>query len=343
MCVEKKYLCGLLGDFIKQVPAPAPPGHLDWGRLEQVAGRNLVMPIVCHMTQNFPLPEAVGRRWKNHQIGIELFHARAHAATTWLCEALEQAGIPVVVMRGMALAQGRYPSPSLRPMVDVDLLVPPAARFALPAFFRDHGLNPVKMLRSQFVCQVNGVVFEIHWSFLTPKRYRQAVDANLWLGDRRPLPAWGGKVFGLAPEHELVALVCHAFIHHELDTLLSLVDIGLVSQGDNLNWRAIWTWCSQASLSRLFWFTLALVEWLFHLGLPETIVQAGLPWADFPTRRLQAYEAPLLATDTRADLFHRQLHLLQVAETPAIKFRQVLRLFNMDQLGRLVSFKPGAS
>lgn len=41
--------------------------------------------------------------------------------------AFQAAGVPVLVFKGAALTLGAYPKPGLRPMTDLDLLVPPAA------------------------------------------------------------------------------------------------------------------------------------------------------------------------------------------------------------------------
>jgi len=337
---EADFLCRVLGSFIKKVNLPNQPPSMDWPRFEQMAARNQVMPIVHYALGVSGVPPEISQRWNRLAIGIELHHARAKEATLKLCRLLESEGIPAVVMRGMALARWLYPSPALRPMVDVDILVAPTARHTLSASLEKWGLSPAKVLRSQLVYQIDGVVFEIHWSFLTPKRYRDTVDAAAWLASRRLLRGWEGAVFGLSPEHELIALVCHSFIHHELNSLLPLVDIGLVSCLDGLDWRYVSDWCDRASVGRLFWVTIALVDGLFGLGLPQKTELAGVRYRSFQERTLEAYRSPLFAEDTRTHFLRRKLNLLHVAETPMIKLRQVVRLFSMDQIGGLVLFRP---
>jgi hypothetical protein len=340
MHYEADYLCRVLGSFIKKTEPPVQSHGIPWPHFEKMAARNLVMPIVHYVIGDSGLPLEFSQRWNQQAIGIELHHARARAATLKLCQILESEGIPAVVLRGMALAQWIYPSPALRPMVDVDILVAPTARHILVAGLEKRGLSPTKMLRSQFVYQIDGVVFEIHWSFLTPKRYRDTVDAAAWLASRRLLPGWDGMVFGLSPENELIELVCHSFIHHELNSLLPLVDIGLVSCLDGLDWRYISDWCEQASVGRLFWFTIAFVDALFNLGLPQKTEPAGVRYPPIQKHVFEAYWTPLFAKDARSHFLHRKLNLLHVAETPMIKLRQVVRLLNLDQLGRLFLFRP---
>ena len=340
MDYEVDYLCRLLGNFIKKSEPPVPSHSIDWPHLEKMAAHNLVMPIVYYSIGDSILPLKCNQRWNQQAIGIELHHARARAATLKLCRILENEGIPTVVLRGMALAQWLYPSPALRPMVDVDILVAPNARHTLPTILEKWGLLPILVLRSQFVYKIDEVVFEIHWSFLTPKRYRDTIDAAGWLDLRRPLPGWEGMVFGLSPENELIELVCHSFIHHELESLLSLVDIGLAASLDGLDWRYISDWCDKHSVGRLFWFTIAFVDVLFSLGLSQRTELAEVRLPLIQKRTFEAYWTPLFAKDTRTHFFHRKLNLLHVAETPMIKLRQVIRLLDVNKLGRLVLFRP---
>jgi len=329
-----------LGSFIKKTEPPVPSPNIVWPRLEGLAAHNLVMPIVYHVIGGTHLPPEFNDRWNQQAIGIDLHYARARAAALKLCRFLEGAGIPSVVLRGMALADSLYPSPALRPMVDVDILVNPDARHTLRAVLKREGLSPVLVLRSQLVYKIDEVVFEIHWSFLTPKRYRDTVDPAEWLASRRPLRGWNGMAFGLSPENELIGLACHSFIHHELEGLLSLVDIGLAAHVEGLDWRYISTWCEKHSVGRLFWFTIAFGDALFGLGLEPKTEMAGLRWPQIPGDTFNSYWAPMFAEDTRSHFLRRKFNLLKVAETPMIKLRQLIRLLNADQLGHFLLFRP---
>lgn len=337
---ETDFLCRVLGGFIKKSGPPTQPVGMDWPRLEQLAAGNRVMSIVHYALGANGVPHDISQRWNRMAIGTELHHARARGAILKLFQILECEGIPAVVLRGMALAQWLYPSPALRPMVDVDILIAPAARHTLPGILKKYGFPPPLVLRSQLAYQIDGVVFEIHWSFLTPKRYRDTVKADDWLATRRPLPGWEAGVFGLSPENELIELVCHSFIHHEMNSLLPLVDIGLASCLDGLDWGYVSDWCEQRSVGRLFWFTIAFVDALFSLGLSQKAASAGVRFPTHQERTLEAYRAPLFSRDTRMHFLARKLNLLRMAETPMIKLRQVIRLLSTDHLLRLVRFRP---
>lgn len=98
-----------------------------WSRLPDQAEKHGLGPLVyTHFKAiNALVPAEVGISLK----GLALRHRRANAVlTTMLAEILNQlycAGIPVLVLKGAALAYLVYPRPELRPMRDLDLLVRP--------------------------------------------------------------------------------------------------------------------------------------------------------------------------------------------------------------------------
>ncbi len=312
---------------------------LDWGRIEEIAGRNSVMPILLSVLDNSQIPKNIVHRWRQLSIGTELFYQRAKRAAITLCRIFDEEGIPAAVLRGMALTQSVYPDPSLRPMVDVDILVPESARHILPQLMQKHGLVLKTALRSQFIYLIDGVVFEIHWSLLTPKRYRNIVDAAAWLESRRLTPTGEGMLYCLTPENELLELVFHSFIHHEVKNLLQLIDIALVSNLEALDWHYLVSWCRDASVTRLFFFTVGLADHLFKLGLRKRLNEVGAALPSLCGDMVDAYQASWLGGDTRRQFLRRKANLLHVAESPMVKLRQVVRFFSVDELCRFARFK----
>ena len=336
---EADFICSTLASFMtKSTPPPVPSG-LDWRRVEQIAGRNSVMPVLLSILDHSQLPEEIVHRWQSLTIGVELFYQRAKRAAIRLCGILEEEGVAAAVLRGMALTQSVYPDPALRPMVDVDVLVPALARQVVPQIMEKRGLDLKRTLRSQFVCLIEGVVFEIHWSLLTPKRYRNIVDAAAWLESRRLVPTGDGPLPCLSPENELLELVCHSFIHHEVKNLLQLLDIGLVADRDGLDWDYVVSWCRDASVTRLFFFTIGLADHLFHSGLRERLHAIGIVMPPLNDGMAAAYRSHLFGADSRWQLVRRKAHLLHVAEGPLVPLRQAVRFFSADEVWRFVRGK----
>ncbi len=334
--IESKFIVGVLAAFLNNKPPPVVPGGLDWRWLRCIAGQNMTGPLLWHVLGAESVPAEVGVEWKESVIGLELFHERATKAALGLFTIFEEAGIAAVVLRGMALSHTVYRHMRVRPMVDVDVLISPEDRDLTQRALRQQGLEVKAILRSQLVYVVDGVVFEVHWSFMTPKRFRRAVDVSSWLGTRRPIRLSGGTLYSLSLENELLELALHSFVHHEIGTLLQLVDIGMLARTPELDWDYIKAWCAKSSVSRLTFFTIKLVDRLFDLGLSPRLARLGIEDPAWDERFFAAHVARLCGSDSRQHTITRKAQLLQVAESPGAFLRQAIRFVSLDQVRHLV-------
>ncbi|MDX9993535.1 MAG: nucleotidyltransferase family protein [Anaerolineales bacterium] len=167
---------------------------------------------------------------------------RAAYAATWaqnqnilrelakISGAFERAGIPLVVLKGACFLLTLYEDIGLRPMGDLDLLVP-AARFDLALQtaqalgYQDQIPEPAPGLRAMLnheVClQKPGLTFalEIHHSLVADKTYSYAVPVDWFWTQSEPLsaPAPGarfGALLMLSPEAQLLYAASHAMLQH---------------------------------------------------------------------------------------------------------------------------------
>ncbi len=128
---------------------------------------------------------------------------------------LRAAGLEPIVFKGPALAT-RYPAPGLRPMVDIDLLLPPAAHAAAVAALAGAGWAPLQRPgRSHYDTpmthpDVPGLVLEVHQGLdVWYDRANKETIGDLW-DVRIPIRCMGTDAFGLPVEAEVVALAAHA-------------------------------------------------------------------------------------------------------------------------------------
>lgn len=181
---------------------------------------------------------------------------RAHVDAT-----LSAAGIPALWLKGAALAETVYPQPVLRPMGDLDVLVPFERRAqALAALkaagYADEPRDPLAALVAPFLPPDEthhhynlvggpggGVRVELHFRVaraILPDLaaldwfWSQAVEAT----DRQRQPL-GFRT--LRPEAHLLYLCAHALLQHgEANIgLLHLYDLHLLSTVYNLDWALI--------------------------------------------------------------------------------------------------------
>ena len=129
---------------------------------------------------------------------------------------LTDAGLEPVVFKGPAVA-ARYPEPGLRPMDDIDLLLPQADhRRALDAL----GQAGWQVARagddaydtSLIHGEVPSLFLELHYGleYASHRVSAPALDADTLWACRQPLDCAGTPAFGLPPAEELVMLAVHA-------------------------------------------------------------------------------------------------------------------------------------
>jgi len=131
-------------------------------------------------------------------------------------EALRAAGLRVVLLKGAALAFSQYESPGLRPMNDVDLLVPARSAAAARRVLEDAGYAPAMHHVDGFLESIHGLAFvgpeglevDLHWHTLL-ERPADAADAILF-ENASPLSIPGLSALAPSPEGHLLLVAVHA-------------------------------------------------------------------------------------------------------------------------------------
>jgi hypothetical protein len=323
---EWAFVRATLGRFVRGEPPSGVPDGLDWAALDRLLARHFLYPLFAHLHGRDPaVPADPAAAWCEGLAVALLRYERAVRAAVHMGGLLEMEGIPAVVLRGLAVAHTLYPDPCLRPMADVDLLVPASARGALPERLRRHGLAPTATYRHQFVYELNGVRFEVHWLLLTPERYGHVPPLAQWFERRQPLRIAAGTLHVLPPEEEMLGQLVHAYVHHGLENLYGLLDVGLAARRPDLDWARIAEWCRRAAVSRMARFALTYVDRLLDLGLEDRLRAIG----PSPTARgvtaFTAHDACLRGEDRLARFFVRRGNMVALAERPWTRILEVLR------------------
>ncbi len=203
----------------------------------------------------------------------------ALAAARRIDEVLADAGVPALFLKGVHLAASVYPQAGLRPMRDIDVLVPEErADDALAALERagaaresgkDGDLDAWRAGMHHLPALVmpgRGVRVEVHTS-LSPREQVSAAGV-------RDIPDWdqlwpraasiecaGRTVRVLSPEDLLVHLVVHAVYHHRLSNgPLALADVGFLLARHRIDWAAVWRAAEQQGIVRGCVLLLRLLE-----------------------------------------------------------------------------------
>ncbi|WP_439185090.1 nucleotidyltransferase domain-containing protein [Carboxylicivirga taeanensis] len=109
--------------------------------------------------------------WKGVYLNNTIRYQHYLSVFNRVSQALEAAGIPVVALKGIALSSSLYADEGLRPMGDIDLLVPEGEGLKALSVLLQKGAKPLVVPRSKYhevtdahvrAVEVNGIMVEIH-------------------------------------------------------------------------------------------------------------------------------------------------------------------------------------
>ncbi len=205
----------------------------------------------------------------------------AHAAAEEWANRYAANDITPVWLKGIPLSLTVYPTPGVRPMGDIDLLVPRLQLAkALALLQTATGQEPATLAEDSdmhAVVQVGPaglITMEIHWSLLDIANSSIAGDVEWFLGQQQVISGDGVTLLTLRPEAHLLYLCAHAEISHGEGQfrLLRYLDLHqLITQTPALNWQTVvnqavafgWTFAVERALGiTQHWFATPLPEHL---------------------------------------------------------------------------------
>lgn len=224
--------------------------------------------------------------WQNaaRALRYELAQANVQAA-------LADAHIPLLWLKGGALAHTVYPKSSLRPMADLDLLVPYERReFALEAVqglgydfvVPQSSIQPLnedgiyQKLTHHYVLSSDGVLLELHYHLLRKDKVILSPQQMEWMWCQTETFAVGDNLYStLKPEAHLLYLAAHAILQHGeyQSNLKQYLDLHLLIQRSPLDWNLVlqqavtfkWTYAVERALTLAIQF--------FDTPVPKSILR----------------------------------------------------------------------
>ncbi len=197
--------------------------------------------------------------------------------------------IPAVVLKGGALAFTLYPDRSLRPINDLDLLVPEERLEEAAARIQALGYKEVSPIAAPgrrksmpfhciFAKESVPIALELHWNLLAGGHSRYAPDMAWFWAHTEPLPLpFPSPFLMLDPTGHLLYLATHAMLEHgegELDPKW-LYDIHLLveREGERINWEELATKAIAFRWAVAVARTFERCSQLFGTSFPEGTIQ----------------------------------------------------------------------
>ena len=229
---------------------------------------------------------------------------QAHSVRTYLMQtelaaiaaALDEAGVPVLLLKGAALGRLVYVSPAERPIGDFDLLIPAnrleAARQALEQRqYRAQGLFWMARWQQRYraelplVCRApdrQNLLVELHWSLVELPYYIDRIPmAEIW---RDSVPA--GDLPGARlpdPATALLHSCAHWALHHSQEQrLLWLLDVDRLTRWDRLDWDLVLDRATRWGLQLALHTIVLQAEEKLGSSVPEVVRHTMAHWQPAP-------------------------------------------------------------
>jgi len=258
----------------------------DWERIMDMVREHRLGPMLhwrlSRERRDLPIPEAIRTSLAN------TFKQTTLRSLVWQRELLlthrilEQAGIPHVALKGAYLAPHAYPHPALRPMRDLDILVPKEK--ALSAFqvlieggltrpeqysagspesflSRSKHLPPLRSPSGQVSVEIHARLF--HPDSSSADTLDLSMDPDFW---RRCIarPATGTTLLYASPTDLLLHLIIHSVYDHGFDNgPLVLCDLAYLLTTQEIDWPLFWRLADERDLNRGCMLALRMTERYF--------------------------------------------------------------------------------
>jgi Uncharacterised nucleotidyltransferase len=270
----------------RKTPA-GPLEALDWPFVLAFAEAERFTPVLayaCRVIQE-ALPSAVRTRLDTALVEATARHVVFTAELARLLKAFARAGVPVIPLKGPALAETLYPHPALRPYSDIDLFIRPGSIEAVDTLLQGLGYRRLADAHS-FAFDIahdratlyeapSGVHVDLHWALSSEPRYawNERDTESVWERARRVGVA-GEEALALCPEDLLIYLAVHLAVHHSLVGLLWYYDLYLLLDraGDTLDWAAVTSRAARWRARGAVYFALSELERVFGARPPAGIM-----------------------------------------------------------------------
>jgi hypothetical protein len=263
---ERAYIQACLLANLFSGAMPAAPQGLDWDKFIQLVNEEQLGGVLAKISRTHPewLPGRVGQRLLYRRYRQLLFHADWGAVQARVVlRALQEGGIPVIVLKGWALVALVYDGDySQRPAVDIDLLVKPedAGRAIEALEGLGYAATDMEPWPGYFRRFLNGVHYtsargtgeevpagkhtpvfnvDLHWGFPDAPYYDRRIAVEGLFEGAQPIQVAGVDVHSLSIEDMLIYGSVHMAHHGYTETLSRYYDLAALIRraGAGRDWK----------------------------------------------------------------------------------------------------------
>jgi hypothetical protein len=329
---------------------------VDWKSVYRQASSMKLLPLLYTRLQRLDpscIPESELAQFRSAQIGTARRNLRLTKRLLHALESLNAIGIKAVPFKGPILALQAYGDVTLRPHVDLDVLIRPGdLHAAYDLLVRSGYLPSIRLNRwserwwrgTQMNISFARIpeILEIHWAFTHRYDALRLCTPELW-NRLRPFKLNNREILTLAPEDTLLMLCIHS-ARHLWHTLVHVADVaGLIGSQPQLDWRAVKDRAQAVGALRLLNLGLLLAMEMTGTRLPAEVeheVRSDLPAGRLARQVMMSFaletpEPPETACDAfllrsreriRDRFLMTFLHVFDLGFTPSSTDWSVIRL-----------------
>lgn len=292
-------LCRLLIDCLKMDGPAVEAARLSGLSPEQshaflsLAATQRVRPLLWHRLRQKGLDEAVpikvAKELQDASRQNTLHNLLLYRELRRLLSALKSEGIPLILLKGIFLAEAVYSNMGLREMNDIDVLARPGDLTRIAGILTGMGYTPLQPICAEITLNSqhhlppmvkNGhAAFEIHWNLTLPNESYSIDPGGLW---ERAIPVQiaGCDALTLSPEDLLLHLCLHTSYQHQFAFgLRPSCDIAetIARFGSTLDWRTMTEQAARRGWQRGVYLALLLARELAGADVPADILEKLRP------------------------------------------------------------------
>jgi hypothetical protein len=274
-----------------------PLSESDWTAVIDLAALHGVLPLLYERLTTGACPPAVPKRVLQQLRDGFLMNGAKNALLfnelAQVLKALEQANIPVIVLKGAHLAASVYNHMAVRTMGDIDLMVGRNDLEKSLSRLGDLGYAAKTKVRDiAALCETSrhwprmfkpppAPGIEIHWALTTPSKFSNITAAGFWERSR-PTTVAGVGARVLSPEDLLLHLCLHTASDGEGPFRLGLkplCDIAAVVHcwQEEIAWQQIQSRAIEWQAGRCVYMALWLAEEMLAAGIPDAVLESLRP------------------------------------------------------------------
>lgn len=258
----------------------------DWAMVLRHASWHSVQPLLFSRLERVAafVPPAVLEQLHAAYLAGAGKNLRVLGQLAELLGAFELAGLPVIVLKGAALAEGVYGNAALRGMRDIDVLVRSDDLEKVQELMAGLGYDAsaqadLGAVRASFhhlprYTRQRSLPVEVHWTLELPTSPFRIDLERLW--DRaEPARIAGQEAWVLAPEDLLLHLCMHASYHHHFRVRLRhLADVASTVEryAPAMRWRSLLARAREWGVERFVYTTLSLACELLRAPVPANVL-----------------------------------------------------------------------